>query len=154
MTDYDRGTTVNVGTVSGGTRVNVVAAEAEAEIDLRVSTMEDARAMEEAILGLQATLDGTRVIVTGGVDRPPLERTSEVVELYHLARAVARDIGFELGEGAAGGGSDGNLTAACGVPTLDGMGAVGDGAHAAHEHVIVDEMPKRAALLAGLLEVL
>jgi glutamate carboxypeptidase len=154
MTDYDRGTTVNVGTVSGGTRVNVVAAQAEAEIDLRVSTMEDARAMEKAILGLQATLEGTRVRVTGGVDRPPLERTPAVVALYHRARDIAQDLGFDLGEGAAGGGSDGNLTAACGVPTLDGMGAVGDGAHAVHEHVIVDEMPKRAALLAGLLEVL
>ena len=154
MTDYDRGVTVNVGTVCGGTRVNVIAAEAEAEIDLRVSTMDDAREMERAILGLQSTLEGTRVIVTGGVDRPPLERTPAVVELYHRARDIAQELGFELGEGAAGGGSDGNLTAACGTPTLDGMGAVGDGAHAAHEHVIVDEMPKRAALLAGLLEVL
>jgi len=154
MTDYDRGVTVNVGTVRGGTRVNVIAAEADAEIDLRVSSIEDAREMERKILGLQAKLEGTRVVVTGGVDRPPLERTPAVVELYHRARDIAQELGFELGEGAAGGGSDGNLTAACGIPTLDGLGAVGDGAHAVHEHVIVDEMPKRAALLAGLLEVL
>jgi glutamate carboxypeptidase len=151
MTDYDRGTTVNVGTVQGGTRVNVVAADARAEVDLRVSTIRDAKEMESRILGLRPSVSGTEVLVTGGVDRPPLERSAGVVGLYEKAKAAAADLGFRLGEGSAGGGSDGNITAALGVPTLDGMGAVGDGAHATDEHVILDEMPRRAALLAHLL---
>jgi glutamate carboxypeptidase len=151
MTDYDRGITVNVGTVQGGSRVNVVAAEARAEIDLRVSTVSDAKEMEDRILGLESFVAGTEVIVTGGVDRPPLERSAGVISLYEKAKGAAADLGFDLGEGAAGGGSDGNITAAMGVPTLDGLGAVGDGAHATHEHVILDEMPRRAALLARLL---
>ncbi len=151
MTDHERGTTVNVGTVRGGSRVNVVAADAHAEVDLRVSTLAEAKVMESRILGLEALLDGTEVIVTGGVDRPPLERSAGVVSLFEKAKAAARELGFDLGEGSAGGGSDGNITAALGVPTLDGLGAVGDGAHATHEHVILDEMPRRAALLARLL---
>lgn len=154
MTDLDRGITVNVGTVRGGTRVNVVAPAAEAEVDVRVSTRADARDTEARIRGLRPHLDGARVVVTGGIDRPPLERTDAVVTLFHKARRLAEELGFELGEGPAGGGSDGNITAAVGVPTLDGLGPVGDGAHAAHEHVLVEEMPRRAALLGRLLETL
>ncbi len=152
LTDHERGVTVNVGTVRGGTRGNVVAAAAQAEVDLRVSALDDAREMEETILGLQASLDGAEVTMTGGIDRPPLERSPGVVLLFEKARELAAELGFELGEGAAGGGSDGNITAGLGVPTLDGLGAVGDGAHASHEHVELSEMPKRAALLARLLE--
>lgn len=152
MTNHDRGISVNVGTVQGGSRVNVVAAEAEADIDLRVSTLDDAEAMEKQILGLRPYLKGAELAVTGGVDRPPLERSPGVVALFEKARDLATELGFELAEGPAGGGSDGNITAALGVPTLDGLGAVGDGAHAAHEHVMIDEMPRRAALLARLLE--
>jgi glutamate carboxypeptidase len=152
MTDSARGVTVNVGTVRGGTRSNVIAADAQAEIDLRISTLADAEEMQSRILGLRPYLDGTQVIVTGGVDRPPLERSPDVVALYQTAVALARDLGFELGEGSAGGGSDGNFTAALGVPTLDGLGAVGDGAHAAREYTVIAEMPRRAALLAGLIE--
>jgi glutamate carboxypeptidase len=152
MTDHDRGVTVNVGTVRGGTRINVVAAEAHAEVDLRVSTGSDAREMEAKILSLEARLEGAEVVVKGGIDRPPLERSPGVVSLYETARGIAGELGFELGEGPAGGGSDGNLTAAQGAPTLDGLGAVGDGAHAAHEHALVNEIPRRTALLARLLE--
>jgi glutamate carboxypeptidase len=151
MTDHDRGITVNVGTVQGGTRVNVVAADARAEVDLRVSTIRDAKEMESRILGLRPSMAGTEVFVTGGVDRPPLERSARVVRLFEKAQAAAADLGFHLGEGSAGGGSDGNITAALGVPTLDGLGAVGDGAHATDEHVILEEMPRRAALLARML---
>jgi glutamate carboxypeptidase len=152
MTDPARGITVNVGTVQGGTRSNVIAAEAQAEIDLRVSTLSDAREMESKILNLRPYLDGAEILVTGGVDRPPLERSAGVQALYQKARGLAEELGFELGEGSAGGGSDGNFTAALGIPTLDGLGAVGDGAHASHEHTLVSEMPRRAALLARLLE--
>jgi glutamate carboxypeptidase len=152
MTDAAGGITVNVGTVRGGTRSNVIAADAQAEIDLRVSTLADAEKMQSRILGIEPFLDGAEVNVTGGVDRPPLERTPGVVALWESAQRLARELGFELGEGSAGGGSDGNFTAALGVPTLDGLGAVGDGAHAVHEHTVIAEMPKRAALLARLLE--
>jgi glutamate carboxypeptidase len=152
MTDSVRGVTVNVGTIRGGTRVNVVAAEAEAEIDLRVSTVQDAREMEAKIRSLRPQLDGSEVEVSGGVDRPPLERSAGVQALYRKARGLAGKLGFELGEGSAGGGSDGNFTAALGIPTLDGLGAVGDGAHARHEYTLIREMPRRAALMARLLE--
>ena len=154
MTDYQKGITVNVGTVRGGTRGNVVAAEAHAEVDLRVSTAADAEEIERKILGLLPFLKNAEVKVTGGIDRPPLERSAGVVDLYQKARGLAAELGFALGEGAAGGSSDGNLTAALGVPTLDGLGPRGDGAHAESEHVIISDMPRRTALLARLLETL
>jgi glutamate carboxypeptidase len=154
LTDHGRGITVNVGTVRGGSRSNVIAGEAHAEIDLRVSTLVDAREMEKKILELRPYLEGSQLKVTGGIDRPPLERSPAVVELFQKARSLAEQIGFELEEGSAGGGSDGNITAALGVPTLDGLGAVGDGAHARSEHILVTELPRRAALLARLLETL
>jgi glutamate carboxypeptidase len=152
MNDVERGTTLNVGVARGGTRVNVVAADAAAEIDLRVSSIADARRMEERLLGLAPFLAGAQVQVTGGIDRPPLERSPAVVALFERAHRLAAEVDWELGEGAAGGGSDGNLTAALGIPTLDGLGAVGDGAHAPSEHVLVEELPRRAALLASLFD--
>jgi glutamate carboxypeptidase len=152
LSDPERGVTVNVGVARGGTRVNVVPAEASAEIDLRVSSLESAARLEERILGLKPFLAGAEVGVSGGIDRPPLERTEAVVRLFEQARQLAEDLGFPLGEGPAGGGSDGNLTAALGIPTLDGLGAVGDGAHAPNEHLLIAELPRRAALLARLIE--
>jgi glutamate carboxypeptidase len=154
MTDYQKGITINVGTIRGGTRSNVVAADAHAEIDLRVSTVADAEEIEKKILGLRPILKGAEIKVTGGIDRPPLERSPGVVDLYEKARTLAAEIGFDLREGSAGGSSDGNLTAALGVPTLDGLGPMGDGAHAESEHVVVSDLPRRTALLARLLETL
>jgi glutamate carboxypeptidase len=150
LADPARGITVNVGVVSGGTRRNVVAAEAHAQVEVRVRTIEDGRAVERAVLALVPATPGTRLAVTGGVDRPPLERTPRNRALFAAARAAAAELGIELGEGFAGGGSDGSTTSLY-APTLDGLGAVGDGAHAVDEHVRVERMPERAALLALLL---
>jgi glutamate carboxypeptidase len=151
LQDPDRGVTINVGVVSGGTRSNVVAAEARASIDVRVPTLADAATLDVAVRRLVPELPGTRLELRGGIDRPPLERSPAVLRLYGIARDVAASLGKTLGEGGTGGGSDGNFTAALGVPTLDGLGAIGDGAHALHEHVVIDELPWRAALLAGLV---
>jgi len=151
LRDPDRGISINVGVVSGGTRPNVVADQARASVDVRVPTADDA-ARIEAWLRALAPADGrTSLTITGGFSRPPLERTPPVARLYEQARLVASELGITLGEGSTGGGSDGNFTAAVGVPTLDGLGAVGDGAHALHEHVEVASLPGRAALMAGLI---
>jgi glutamate carboxypeptidase len=142
---------VNVGLVSGGSRPNVIAEEARAIVDVRAVTRNDMN-MFDGVVRHQTPRDPrTRLEVSGGFDRPPLERTAGVVRLYEWARDVARELGQELAEGSTGGGSDGNLTAALGVPTLDGLGAVGDGAHALHEHVEIEALAGRAALLAGLI---
>lgn len=151
LQDLARGISVNVGTISGGSRTNVIAEQAHASVDVRVPTLEDAVRLERAVRGLTPHLDGTSVELTGGFGRPPLERSPEVVRLYHQARDVARALGVDLAEGGAGGGSDGNFTAAAGVPTLDGLGPAGDGAHALHEHVLVADLSWRAAFVAGLL---
>lgn len=151
LQDVDRGISVNVGVISGGTRSNVVAPEARATVDVRVPTGEDGRRIERALLSLQPRSRRTSIQVTGAVGRPPLERTAGVIRLYEMARDVARGLGRELGEGSTGGGSDGNFTAALGVPTLDGLGPQGDGAHAVHEHVLVEDLPWRAAFVAALL---
>ncbi len=151
LTDYQRGVTVNVGQISGGTAVNTVAAEATAHVDLRVTTWDDARRISDRILGLQPVLPGAVVTVTGGVDRPPMERPPGTVRLFDLARRLGREIGLDLQETATGGASDGNLTAALGVPTLDGLGACGDGAHTDHEYVTIADLAPRTALLASLL---
>jgi glutamate carboxypeptidase len=151
LQDAARGIGVNVGVISGGSRANVVASDARALIDVRVPTMTDAERITRRLYALQPVLSGTRLEVLGGVDRPPLERGDGVRRLYGIAAAVARDLGRELGEGSAGGGSDGNFTAALGVPTLDGLGPQGDGAHALHEHVLVNDLPWRAAFLATLM---
>jgi glutamate carboxypeptidase len=145
------GLSLNVGTVSGGTRANVVAEEARAVIDVRAATQNEAN-MFDGVIRRQTPRDPrTRIEVSGGFDRPPLERSGLVERLYKQARDVAGELGHDLGEGGTGGGSDGNFTAALGVPTLDGLGAIGDGAHALHEHVEIDALADRAALLAGLL---
>lgn len=150
LADPERGITVNVGVVSGGLRANVIAPEARAELDVRVLSWEDALRLETEIRGLSPTTPGTSLEIRGGIDRPPLEATPGNRVLWETARRHAEVLGFELGEGTAGGASDGSFTSRI-VPTLDGLGAVGDGAHAAHEHVLLDRMPERAALLALLL---
>lgn len=152
LSDPAGGITMNVGLIRGGTRTNVVAGEAFAEIDLRVARNEDGAEMERRMRELRPVDPHCRLEIMGGMNRPPLERSEHVATLFELARGIAGELGFELKEIAVGGGSDGNFTAGIGIPTLDGLGAVGDGAHAAHEHVIVDELPRRAALLAGLIQ--
>lgn len=152
LTDLDRGISVNVGVVSGGTRGNVTAEEARAVIDVRVPTMADAARIEAAIRTLRPHDSRVTINVDGGVDRPPMERNAGVARLYEQAKLVAASLGRELSEGGTGGGSDGNFTAALGVPTLDGLGPEGDGAHALHEHVLVADLPWRAAFLAALIE--
>ena len=148
----DSGISVNVGLVEGGSRPNVVAERARCVIDIRVSTAAERTRVEQALSSMTAGLPGTTVEVSGGFSRPPLERTDAVVRLYRMAREIASELGYELGEGSTGGGSDGNLTAALGVPTLDGLGAIGAGAHALHEYVEIAELPWRAALVAALLD--
>ena len=151
MNDPARGLTLNVGVIAGGTRSNVVAEEASALVDVRVSRMEDAARVEAALAGLTAANPRVRLDISGRVGRPPMERTAGVARLFGLAQDVARRMGSDLTEGATGGASDGNFTAALGVPTLDGLGALGDGPHALHEHVIIKELGPRTALAAGLL---
>jgi glutamate carboxypeptidase len=151
LQDLQRGVSLNVGVISGGSRTNVVAELAHASIDVRVPTMADAAGIEAKLLALTPRLKGTRLEMRGGVGRPPLERSPQVVRLYELAKEVAGALGQNLGEGGTGGGSDGNFTAAIGVPTLDGLGPRGDGAHAIHEHVEIADLPWRAAFVAGLL---
>ncbi|HWI16174.1 MAG TPA: M20 family metallopeptidase [Vicinamibacterales bacterium] len=151
LQDPANGVTLTVGTIAGGTRVNVVPAEARAVVDARAVTRADADRVQKAMRGLKAQIAGASLTVTGGFERPPLERTPGVVKLFEQAKAVAAEIGVTLEEGSAGGGSDGNFTAALGIPTLDGFGAVGDGAHAIHEHVDIDALVPRAATIAGLL---
>jgi glutamate carboxypeptidase len=151
LQDLEHGVTLNVGLVSGGSRTNVVADVARASIDVRVPTMADASRVEASLRALRPCLPGTRLELAGGVARPPLERSPDVVHLYLVARDVARELGRDLKEGGAGGGSDGNFTAALGVPTLDGLGPRGDGAHALHEHVEIEDLAWRAAFVAALL---
>jgi glutamate carboxypeptidase len=152
LTDLKHGITLNVGVIRGGTRTNVVAAEASAEVDLRIAHKKDGARMERKVFSLRPVNRNCQLEISGGVNRPPLERTRQVAALFSLARTVGRELGLELKEIAVGGGSDGNFTAGLGVPTLDGLGGVGDGAHAAHEYVIADDLPRRAALLAGLIQ--
>lgn len=150
LTDFERGVVVNVGQIRGGTRPNVVAAEAEAVIDVRVNTIEEGEWVRERIHAIEPVAPGVNLHVEGGVDRPPLERTPENRVLWRAARRLGKAMGLELEEGRAGGGSDGNTTNLH-TPTLDGLGAVGDGAHALHEYIEVDRTLERCALLAGLL---
>lgn len=152
LQDPDRGITINVGVIAGGSRTNVIADHATAHVDVRVQTMEDAARLEAAIRRLRPSRPSIRLEMSGGIGRPPLERSAGVIRLYERARNVAATLGQEFGEGAAGGGSDGNFTAALGVPTLDGLGPQGDGAHAIHEHVLLDDLTWRGAFLARLIE--
>jgi glutamate carboxypeptidase len=152
LQDPANGVTLTVGVIAGGTRANVVPAEARATIDARAITRADAARVQQQMRALTAQIPGASVEVTGGFDRPPLERTADVERLFTLAKKAAADLGIALGEGSAGGGSDGNFTAAIGIPTLDGFGAIGDGAHALHEHVEIDALVPRAATIAGVLD--
>ncbi len=145
------GITLNVGVVHGGTRSNVVAAYAEGEIDVRFSTEAESREIERILATLEPVDERTKVFVSGGINRPPLERTAAVVELFAKARGIAAALGFELGEAQVGGASDGNFIAAMGIPVLDGLGINGDGAHAVHEHIEADDIARRGALITGLL---
>jgi glutamate carboxypeptidase len=154
LNDFERGITVNVGVIQGGTRSNVVAAHAQAEIDLRFSTAEEALQLEEKILGAQPFDERVKLTVSGGINRPPLERTGKVASLFELARGVAAKLDFDLKEVAVGGASDGNFVAALNVAVLDGLGIDGDGAHATHEHIVTDDIARRGALLAGLIAAL
>jgi glutamate carboxypeptidase len=151
LIDLRRGITVNVGKVSGGTRANVVPAEAMALIDVRVSRMSDGLDIDGKLRSLKPFNRNCQVAVSGGMNRPPMERTAGVAALYEKASVVADELGWKLEEAAVGGGSDGNFTAALGIPTLDGLGGVGEGAHAEHESVVISELPRRAALLSGLI---
>jgi glutamate carboxypeptidase len=151
LSDLQRGITLNVGKISGGTRVNVVPAEASALIDVRVATKEDAAEMQRRLRALKPFNRHCTISMSGEVNRPPMQRTSGVAALYEKAKSIAEDLGWKLEEASVGGGSDGNFTAALGIPTLDGIGAVGEGAHAEHESVVISELPRRAALLAGLI---
>jgi glutamate carboxypeptidase len=151
LQDLDRGISLNVGIVEGGSRVNVVPERARARIDARAPARADADRVDAAMRALTPHLKGTRLEITGGFGRPPMERTPGVARMFEVAQAAGRELGLDVQEGSTGGGSDGNFCAALGVPTLDGLGAVGDGPHAIHEHVIVSELVPRAALIATLL---
>jgi glutamate carboxypeptidase len=150
LNNPQRGITVNVGTIDGGIRSNVIAPESQAVVDVRVLRQEDAREVEAAILGLQPTTAGTQLIIEGRIGRPPMEKTPGNKKLWQQAQQAASELGMQLEEGIAGGGSDGNTTSLY-IPTLDGLGAVGDGAHAPGEFIYLDSLVERAALLSRLL---
>jgi len=151
FTDLRLGRTVNPGVVSGGTRSNVVAEHACAEVDVRIAKASDAARVARLFRGLRCVDRKCRLAITGGINRPPMERRAGTVALYKQAKRLAAELGFVLEEASTGGGSDGNFTAALGVPTLDGLGAVGEGAHAAHESVVIEHLVPRTALLAALI---
>jgi glutamate carboxypeptidase len=152
LNDYERGTTVNVGVVRGGVLSNVIPSEARAFVDMRFRTIDEGDRITHAMSHLQPVLEGARIEMRGGINRPPLVRTAATGELFENARSLASEIGFDLKEGSVGGGSDGNFIAALGVPVLDGLGVDGAGAHAEHEHILVSDIPRRAALLTRLVE--
>ena len=151
LNDFERGITVNVGVISGGERPNIVAPHATAQVDLRVATQADGKELTNKILNLQPQLPGSKIEVSGGITRPPFVETAAGLALFDKAQTVANDLGFSVERFNSGGGSDGSFVAALGVPTLDGMGSLGGGAHALHEHVFLDSLPLRAALMAELI---
>jgi glutamate carboxypeptidase len=154
MVDLDRGITLNAAPVWGGSRPNVISPDAGCEIDLRVNSVEDGAHMERTLLESTALTPGCRVVVEGGMNRPPYTEAPGILALYDRARGIAETVGIALPRQHRGGGSDGNFTAAMGVPTLDGLGCPGAGAHASHEHILWQQLAPRAALMAGLLETL
>jgi glutamate carboxypeptidase len=154
FTNLKRGVTVNPGLISGGSRSNVVAAEAQAVVDIRVPRLRDAETLERKFRALKPFDKRCKLAVEGGLNRPPMERSVAIVQLFRTAQQLARDLGIALEESMTGGGSDGNLTAALGIPTLDGLGAVGEGAHAVNESILIDRIADRTALLAKLVAVL
>ena len=151
FTDIERGTTVNPGVIRGGSRSNVVAAEAHVDLDVRIERPRDADAIDRKLRKLRPVDKRCRLIVEGGLNRPPMERTKGIARLFALARSLGTEMGVKVEESSTGGGSDGNFTAALGIPTLDGLGGVGEGAHAPNESILVDRIADRTALLAGLL---
>lgn len=151
FTHLQRGMSANVGLIRGGTRSNVIAADAWAEVDVRVKTAADGRDIDQKMKSLRPRDSRCKVEITGQINRPPMERTEKGVALYRKAAQVAQSLGFKVDEQSTGGGSDGNFTAALGVPTLDGLGAVGEGAHATNESILLDQIAPRTALLAGLI---
>jgi len=151
FTDLARGITVNPGVIHGGTRTNVVAAEAIAEVDIRIARAADAAELEKKFAALRPVDPNCTVEISGGLNRPPMERTEGTVRLFTLAQEQAKSIGMTLDEASTGGGSDGNFTSGMGIPTLDGLGAVGEGAHASNESIILEELPRRTAILAALI---
>lgn len=152
LVDLKRGLTLNVGTIQGGTRTNVVPGEASAVLDVRVVGMKDGAEIDRKLRKLKPFNRKCKLEIKGGINRPPMERTSGVIALYKKAGDIAKQLGWRLEETAVGGGSDGNFTAGLGIPTLDGLGGVGEGAHASHESVLISELPRRTALLAALIE--
>ena len=152
LNDLRKGLSVNVGLIQGGTRTNVIAAQATAGIDVRIKSAQQAKAMDRNLRALKVFDKRCQLEITGGINRMPMERTAGVAALYEKAQEIAKEIGWKLEEAAVGGGSDGNFTAGIGIPTLDGMGGVGEGAHAVHEHILISELPRRALLLAGMIE--
>jgi glutamate carboxypeptidase len=151
FTNLQRGTTVNPGVISGGTRTNVVAAQARIEVDVRVARLRDAAPLDRKFQALRPVDKRCKLRVEGGLNRPPMERTRAIAGLFAKARAIGSEMGLHVEESSTGGGSDGNFTAALGVPTLDGLGGVGEGAHAVNESILVDRIADRTAFLAGLL---
>jgi glutamate carboxypeptidase len=151
FTDLRRGLTVNPGVISGGTRSNVVAQHAHADIDVRIARASDTARVDRLFRSLRCANPHCKLEITGGINRPPMERKPGTVALYKQARKLAAELGFQLDEASTGGGSDGNFTAELGVPTLDGLGAVGEGAHATHESILIEHLVPRTALLAALI---
>jgi glutamate carboxypeptidase len=152
MNDRRQGISANPGVIRGGTRTNVVAAKATVEIDVRIKKAQQAKPLDRKLRSLRPFDKHCKLTLEGGINRMPMERTAGVAALYKKAQTIATQIGWKLEEAAVGGGSDGNFTAALGVPTLDGMGGEGEGAHAVHEHIVISELPKRTLLLAGMME--
>jgi glutamate carboxypeptidase len=151
MTNYDIGTTANVGVIEGGTRSNVVPAEAWVEVNIRATTRANASAIDVQMKNLKPHHPKAKVIVEGGIAVPPMERTPQIAALFAQAQSLARNMGIDITEGSTGGGSDGNRTAAMGIPTLDGMGVVGEGGHSVDEYAVIDSLPERAAIMAAML---
>jgi len=151
FTNLERKLTVNCGVIAGGTRSNVVPSQASTEVDVRIAKTSDAVYVEKLFRNLKVSDPHCKLTITGGINRPPMERKPGTVALFKKARSLAAELGFTLEEASTGGGSDGNFTAALGIPTLDGMGAVGDGAHAAHESVVIEHLVPRTALLAAMI---
>ncbi|MGE6415241.1 M20 family metallopeptidase [Planococcus kocurii] len=150
LTDYDNGTTVNVGVIKGGTSSNVVSASAVAEIDFRVTSYNEAEKLIEVLENLNPVNPSAEISISGELNRPPMKKSEASSRLYQKAQLVGKRLGFDVQEAKAGGGSDGNFTAALGIPTLDGLGIPGDGPHAIHEHIHFDRFSERCALVAEL----
>jgi glutamate carboxypeptidase len=151
FTNLKRGRTVNPGVISGGTRTNVVAAEARIDVDIRAVRLKDAEELDKRFRGLEPVDNRCKIRVEGGLNRPPMERTKTIVKLFEKAKKIGGELGLKLEESSTGGGSDGNFTAAMGIATLDGVGGVGEGAHAINESILIDRIADRTALLAGLI---